>query len=60
MFRANIDAIKKQKVMIERVLYVLKQKEKILKEAIDEQCKAGIGVTYTEYKKEWVVRMRIL
>lgn len=51
VFRANIDAIKKQKVMIERVFVCTKAKREILKEAIDEQCKAGIGVTYTEYKK---------
>lgn len=51
VFRANIDAIKKQKVMIERVFVCTKATREILKEAIDEQCKAGIGVTYTEYKK---------
>lgn len=51
VFQANIDAITKQKVMVERIFVCTKDKQKSLEKIIREQMEAGIKIIYTEYKK---------
>lgn len=51
VFQANIDAIFRKKVHIERVFICSSEKQAKMKDIIDAQVKAGISVYYTEYKK---------
>lgn len=51
VFQANIDAITKQKVRIERIFVCTKEKRIMLDKTIREQVEAGISIIYTEYKK---------
>lgn len=51
VFQANIDAISKRKVEIQRIFISTKEKKTELKKIMDEQINAGIILYYTEFKQ---------